>query len=117
MYKENQNVKSTTKRPIGYEPVLCGVNSIEIDIWEVFKFGVDYGQLIMEQERQGEGMFDAFMSKVFDDKYAMPMAQTQPRQVHSDKWFEAKEKSLKKFQILYASLKGNDKFMVTTNAT
>ena len=91
---------------------LYGVDSVEIDIWEIFRMGVDYGQLIMEQERQGEGMFDAFMGVVFDKKYAMPMAQTQTRQAHSEKWFEAKEKSLENFQKLYAKLKGNDKFKV-----
>lgn len=88
---------------------------VEIDIWEIFRMGVDYGQLIMEQERQGEGMFDAFMGTVFDKKFAMPMAQTQTRQVHSEKWFETKEKSLKKFEDLYKSLKGKDKFEIIIN--
>ena len=87
--------------------------TVEIDIWEIFLMGVDYGQLIMEQERQGEGMFDAVMGTVFDKKFSMPMAQTQTRQVHSEKWFESKEKSLEIFQKLYSRLKGNDKFKVS----
>lgn len=105
--------KETETKPESYTFQLCGVDLVEIDIWEIFRMGVDYGQLIMEQERQGEGMFDAFMGTVFDEKYAMPMAQTQTRQVHSEKWFEAKEKSFDNFQKLYARLKGNDKFKVS----
>jgi len=104
--------KETETKPELYT-VLCGVDSVEIDVWEIFRMGVDYGQLIMEQERQGEGMFDAFMGTVFDNKFAMPMAPTQTRKVHSEKWFEAKEKSLENFQKLYAKLKGNDKFRVS----
>ncbi len=50
-------------------------------------------------------MFDAFASNVFNDKYAMPMPPTQLRQVHSKKWFAAKEKSLENFQKLYIQLK------------
>lgn len=37
-----------------FETLLCDVDLVEIDIWEIFRMGIDYGQLIMEQERQGE---------------------------------------------------------------
>lgn len=86
--------------------------TLEIDIWDIFHWGVDYGQLIMEQERENEGLFDAFLGVQFDKKYAMPMQQTQTREVHSEKWFEAKRESLEKFQKLVLSLKGNDKIKV-----
>lgn len=57
------------------------------------------------------------MGTLFDKKFSMPMAQTQTRQVHSEKWFEAKEKSLDDFQKLYSRLKGNDKFKVSVPNT
>ncbi len=86
-------------------------NEIRIDLFDIFRMGVDYGQLLMEQEREGEGVFDAFMGKVFDDKFAMPMAQTQTRQVHSKEWFAAKTKSMRRFQELYMKLKGDTEFL------
>ncbi len=84
----------------------------EIDLFDIFCFGVDYGQLLMEQERQGEGLFDAFLGTVFDNKFSMPMANTQTRQVHSEKWFDAKKKSLNEFQELMIKLKGNTKIKI-----
>ena len=84
----------------------------EIDLFDIFRFGVDYGQLLMEQERQGEGLFDAFLGTVFDNKFSMPMAQTQTRQVHSEKWFDAKKKSLNDFKELMIKLKGNTKIKI-----
>ena len=86
---------------------------IRIDIFDIFAMGVDYGQLLMEQEREGEGVFDAFLGKSFDDKFAMPMSPTQTRQVHSKKWFAAKEKSLRKFEVLYMKLKADTYFVKT----
>ena len=79
---------------------------MKIDIVDIFSLGVDYGQLLMEEERESEGMFDAFLGKAFDDKYSMPMAQTQTRQVHSKKWFKAKRKSQKEFFEIIKALKG-----------
>ena len=91
-------------------PLVDGVT--EIDLFDVFCFGVDYGQLLMEEERQGEGLFDAFLGVQFDKKFAMPMAQTETRQVHSEKWFKAKRKSLKQFEELMIKLKGKTKIKV-----
>lgn len=88
-------------------PLVDGVT--EIDLFDIFCFGVDYGQLLMEEERQGEGLFDAFLGVQFDKKFSMPMAQTETRQVHSEKWFNAKRKSLKQFEELIIKLKGNTK--------
>ena len=84
----------------------------EIDLFDIFCYGVDYGQLLMEQERENEGFFDAFLGTVFDTKFSMPMAQTQTRQVHSEKWFNAKKKSLNEFQELMIKLKGNTKIKI-----
>lgn len=84
----------------------------EIDLFDIFCYGVDYGQLLMEQERENEGFFDAFLGTVFDTKFSMPMAQTQTRQVHSEKWFNAKKESLKKFEELMIKLKGNTKIKI-----
>jgi len=41
--------------------------SMKIDLFEIFCMGVDYGQLLMEEERQSEGMFDAFLGKIYDN--------------------------------------------------
>ncbi len=84
----------------------------EIDLFDIFCFGVDYGQLLMEQERQGEGFFDAFLGTVYSNKFSMPMAQTLTRRVHSEKWFNAKKKSLNEFQELMIKLKGKTKIKI-----
>lgn len=63
--------------------------------------GVDYGQLIMEEERDGEDTFTAFLGHCFDKKYSMPMAQNERRKPHSEEWREAKRNSVKKFFEIY----------------
>ena len=84
----------------------------EIDLFDIFSFGVDYGQLLMEEERQGEGLFDAFLGTAFSNKFAMPMAQIGTRQVHSENWFNAKRKSVKEFSELMIKLKGDTKIKI-----
>ena len=85
---------------------------IEINLFDIFCLGVDYGQLLMEEERMTERNFDGFLGKAYDDKYAMPMQPIQTRQVHSEKWFEAKRKSFPKFQELLLNLKGKFNFKI-----
>lgn len=45
---------------------------MEVDLMELFKMGVDYGQLLMEQERDSEDFVDAFQGFLIDEKYSMP---------------------------------------------
>ena len=73
--------------------------------WDIFRWGIDYGQLMMEEERDSEDWADAFQGFIIDQKYSMP-AQTAPRrQPHSDKWREAKKESLNNFMIFAAQMK------------
>ena len=44
---------------------------MEINLFKIFKLGIDYGQLIMEQERMNEEISDAFQCYVFDQKYCI----------------------------------------------
>ena len=66
--------------------------------FEIFLWGVDYGQLTMEEEREQEEWADAFQGVIIDKKYSMPSQPAPRRQLHSEKWFNAKRESLKKFQ-------------------
>lgn len=69
---------------------------MQINLLELFKMGVDYGQLLAEQERDNEDITDAFQGVIIDEKYCMP-ANTPPRRLpHSDKWRKAKAESLYK---------------------
>lgn len=70
---------------------------MEIDIFEVFCFGVDYGQLLCEQERDSEDVADAFQGAVISQKYAMPSQIAPRRQPHSEQWRNAKKESYFKF--------------------
>lgn len=67
---------------------------MEIDLMQIFKMGIDYGQLLMEQERDGEDFIDAFQGHIIDIKYSMPSAPVPRRQPHSDEWRRAKLDSL-----------------------
>ena len=69
---------------------------------KVFSLGIDYGQLLMEEERQNEETFDAFMSHCFDKKYNAPCNPQERRQLHSEKWFAFKRKSFDEFLNLLA---------------
>ena len=42
------------------------------DLMQIFKWGVDYGLLLAEQERDSEDLADAFQGVVVDEKYSMP---------------------------------------------
>lgn len=65
--------------------------------WDIFCWGVDYGQLTMERERENEEWFDAFNGYFVARKTTMPANPVLRRQLHSEKWFEAKKKSYDDF--------------------
>ena len=78
---------------------------MNINIVDIFKMGVDYGQLLMEEERDYEDIADGFQGMIISHKYQMPSAIAPRRQPHSEEWRQAKKKSLKKFQELLSKLK------------
>lgn len=82
---------------------------MSIDIFDVFCLGVDYGQLLMERERDGEDWADAFQGVIVDSKHCMPSQIAPRRQPHSEKWREAKLNSYKKFLELVAQSKMENK--------
>jgi len=84
---------------------------MELNIVKIFEYGVDYGLLLAEQERQGEELFDAFQGSAFSAKFAMPSAPAERRQLRSDKWFEAKKKSLVEFAEIYSKVIKSDEFI------
>lgn len=79
---------------------------MEINLFEIFTWGVDYGQLLMEDERDNEDLYDAFQGSIVDRKYGAPAEIAQRRQPHSDKWRYAKKKSYMDFMNLLADTKG-----------
>lgn len=77
---------------------------MKTDLFAIFCLGVDYGQLIMEEERDNEDIFDGFQGYLVDRKYGTPFQVAPRRQPHSEKWREAKRESYKKFlEIINAS--------------
>lgn len=72
--------------------------------FQIFKWGIDYGQLIAEQERELEDYADAFGCCLVARKTAMPSVPIQRRQLHSEKWFAAKRASLEAFQKYLAGV-------------
>lgn len=66
-------------------------------LFDIFSWGIDYGQLTMEEEREQEELADAFQGVIIDAKYSMPSQPVLRRQVHTEKWFNAKRKSITKF--------------------
>lgn len=78
---------------------------MEIDIFDVFCMGVDYGQLLMEQERDNEDLFDAFQGHLISRKYSMPSQPAPRRQPHSENWRKAKKESYLKFMELMVKVR------------
>lgn len=74
-------------------------------LWQVFSWGVDYGQLLAENERESEEWADAFQGFIIDIRYNMPSNPAPRRKLHSKKWQEAKMESFNNFIELVA--KGN----------
>jgi len=78
---------------------------MEIDIMEIFKMGIDYGQLMMEEERDREELFDAFQGYIIDQKYSMPSNPAPRRLPHSENWRNAKKKSLNDFMEILVNVR------------
>ena len=78
---------------------------MEIDLFEIFCWGIDYGQLLSEEERDNEDLFDAFQGHIISNKYSMPSAPAPRRQPRSEKWREAKKKSYADFIDFLATVK------------
>jgi hypothetical protein len=69
---------------------------------DVFSWGVDYGQILMEQERDSEDVFDAFQCGIAARKFNVPSAIARRRQPHSKEWRDAKGQGLYNFIALMA---------------
>lgn len=71
-----------------------------VTAFTIFNYGVDYGLLIAERERENEEWADAFNCFLFSQKTAMPAIPLERRRCHSEKWITAKKKSFEDFQDL-----------------
>ena len=71
------------------------------DLWNIFYWGVGYGQLLMEEERESEEIFDAFICASHARKTSMKSNSVQRRQIHSEKWFEAQREGYQKWLAFY----------------
>jgi hypothetical protein len=80
------------------------MNITKEDVWDVFWWGVKYGQLLMEEERENEELFDAFLCSAGSRKYALPTTLVRRREVHSEKWFNAMREGYRNFVDYYALL-------------
>lgn len=69
-------------------------------LMQIFSYGIDYGQLLMEEERDNEEWADAFNCYLSDLKTSMPSQPIPRRQPHSDNWRNAKRESLYKFMSI-----------------
>ena len=78
-------------------------------ILRAFEYGVDYGLLIAEQERDSEDMFDAFQCGIYAKKMCRPSIPAQRRQPRSNEWREAMAESVPKFIDLCKELERTDK--------
>jgi len=102
-YKQLQRVKFENEN--NKEMVASAENLINEN---AFLLG-ELEQLTMERERETEGVVDAFNCYFTARKTAMPSNPLPARQIHSEKWFAAKNESVKKFKELLAELgRGQD---------
>lgn len=81
-----------------------------VTAFTIFNYGVDYGLLIAERERENEEWADAFNCFLFSQKTAMPAIPLERRRCHSEKWITAKKKSFEDFQdlLLKVAKKGEE---------
>jgi hypothetical protein len=78
---------------------------LKIDLaFEIFNLGVDYGQLIMEQERMSEEFFDAGVCYHTARKFGVPSSPYERRRVHSEKWINVKKQSYDNFLKLLVEI-------------
>jgi len=73
---------------------------------DVFLLGVDYGQLLMEQERDSEDLFDAVGCMAYSRKYNVPSTPAPRRQPHGKEWRKAKSDSIIKFIDIFNGKRG-----------
>jgi hypothetical protein len=71
-------------------------------LFQIFSYGIDYGQLLMEEERDNEDNFDAFQCFVHDQKTTMASGISLRRKPHSQEWRDAKRASYDKFIAVLA---------------
>ena len=84
---------------------------MQLDIttaFTIFNYGVDYGLLIAERERENEEWADAFNCFLFSQKTAMPAMPSERRHLHTEKWLSTKKKSFERFQDLLAKIAKNN---------
>lgn len=67
---------------------------------ECYSSWISYWQLIMEQEREQEELFDAFNWSFKSKKFAMPSYPIERRQLYSENWFNVKTKESKNIYTL-----------------
>ena len=80
---------------------------MQLDIataFTIFNYGVDYGLLIAERERENEEWADGFNCCLVARKTAMPAMPIERRQAHSEDWKQAKLNSLTAFKTLLSGL-------------
>lgn len=77
-----------------------------VTAFKIFNYGVDYGQLLMEQERENEEWADAFNCCLVSRKTAMPAMPIERRQAHSENWKKAKRQSIDDFKKLLFKISG-----------
>jgi hypothetical protein len=70
---------------------------IDVNPFEIFKWGIDYGQLLAEDERDSEDLADAFQGIIVDQKRCCPSSIAPRRQPHNKEWRKAKTESYNKF--------------------
>jgi len=63
------------------------------ELYQVYFWGMSEGQVLMEEEREIEDMFDAAVCGYSGKKYCVPSAPARRRQIHSEKWFNAMRKA------------------------
>ena len=72
------------------------------ELLKAFEYGVDYGLLLAEQERDSEDMADSVACMMYSKKMCVPSTPIQRRQPRSDKWRLSKRQSVDNFIKLYA---------------
>ena len=66
-------------------------------MFDCYKAWISKWEIISEEARENEEMFDAFIWSVFAKKFCMPSTTVERRQLHSEKWFEVRTKEARRF--------------------
>jgi hypothetical protein len=67
------------------------------DLIKAFEYGIDYGLLIAEQERDSEEWQDAIGCYMQSRKTCSPTSPAPRRELHSETWRNAKKESMLNF--------------------